>query len=90
MYLKTFGLEFSKLELKRYDGEILYKYEDNQVDYEAIKKAYHIFTKKYKIIDEKKIESDEVNSILNKQIARDKTNLSEKAYDAFRKKFKQK
>lgn len=84
LYLKTFGLEFSKLELKRYDGEILYKYDDNQVDYEAKKKAYAIFTKKYTIVETKK-EVDENNCILNQQIARDQTNLSARAYDAFRK-----
>lgn len=80
IYLKTYGLEISKLELQKYDGEIFTNCNEDQLSKEVKKQSYSSFKKKFKIN-----ETNEIDHVLIQQTAKDKANLSDKTYSAFRK-----
>ena len=81
IYLKTFGLQISKIELKKFNGPIVTHLNNDDLNENAKKQSYNLFKKKIAISEEI---IDNVDNILIQQTAKDKANLSNLAYSAYR------
>jgi hypothetical protein len=91
LYFNTYGLQIEKIELSKYESEIIYNFNDDDLTIEKKKSNYSSFKKKFKVNEHLenaqkiKKQKETQERIYLHQKAIDKSNLSNLAYKKFRK-----